>query len=421
MELNPNENKLNDTLNDISKQRINLVASVAVFMWPIWIFFDFLFFPSHAVILSVFRILLSLSCLAIVLLLKRNKMSKEAALSILLIPAYLFVGYLVNIAPEENIFKAFVGGAMIPVASFLILILSRKGVVFYTIIAVLSVFVFQVILQYNSISILIGDGGILYFSLTAFAAATNIIFSKTIKNDLKNKLLIEHSYEQLHLQQIALEDKNRKLESALQEREVLLKEVHHRVKNNLQIVSSLLRLQSKTKEGRVAASVLKESINRITTMSIIHENLYKNNSLDTIDLQTYINNLVLFLKDSLLIGKNIAIHSEIDNIGVGLDKMVPCGLIINELLTNAAKYAFKKGQKGKIAISFSAENNIYVLTVKDNGKGLPNDINPATSNSLGLNLIIGLAAQINGKAEFINNNGLTVNVRFEKLCDDKDA
>jgi len=192
------------------------------------------------------------------------------------------------------------------------------------------------------------------------------------------------------------------LKNSLQEKEVLLKEVHHRVKNNLQVISSILNLQSSYVEDEKTLDILKESQNRIKSMSFIHESLYQTSDLSKINFSEYINSLSRNLVHSYVIYDDL-IELKINSEGIFLnfDLSIPCGLIANELISNALKYAFIDGQKGIINIDlFIKEGNVNLI-IKDNGVGLPSEVDFQNTETLGLQLVISLIEQINGTIELL--------------------
>jgi PAS domain S-box-containing protein len=212
------------------------------------------------------------------------------------------------------------------------------------------------------------------------------------------------------------EDKNASdiIKATLKEKEVLLKEIYHRVKNNLQVVSSLINLQARSVVNDEALGLLKQSADRIKAMALVHERLYQSNDLAKIDFNHYIGNLA----DSLLysfgfpIG-HIKIALDIHDIFLDIDRAIPCGLIVNELISNALKHAFPNGQPGNIDISFTHDNNEYKLVVSDNGVGLPNGMDIKTCLSLGLQLVSGLVVnQLNGKISIDPNNVASFIIHF---------
>ncbi len=210
-----------------------------------------------------------------------------------------------------------------------------------------------------------------------------------------------------------LEQKNLVIEKSLQEKELLLKEIHHRVKNNLQIISSLLNLQGK-QENISAEELLKQSKDRIYAMSVIHEKLYQTQDFHSIDLKDYLENLKeYFIETYGLDSKQIHIDLQSDTIPIDIDKIVPCGLIINEIISNAIKYAFDSLENQKvISIQAHQKENFCILTIGDNGKGLPTDFQPEKKQTLGFRLIHGLVKQIKGNLQIFNQQGKKFNIQF---------
>ena len=204
------------------------------------------------------------------------------------------------------------------------------------------------------------------------------------------------------------------LESSLREKEMLLKEVHHRVKNNLQVISSLLSLQSHNVNNEQAELILRDSQNRIKSMAAIHEKLYQSDNLARIDFADYCSQIVYQLAISFGISsRNVKIESDIRDVVLGVDQAVPCGLILNELVSNAMKYAFSEDEGGIVKIHFRREESGYFLTVSDNGVGLPEDIDIFDTPTLGFQLVSTLVDQLDGKMELFRENGTRFEIRFE--------
>ena len=194
------------------------------------------------------------------------------------------------------------------------------------------------------------------------------------------------------------------IKASLEEKEVLLKEIHHRVKNNLQIISSLLDLQSNNLD-EVARGIFEDSQNRINSMALIHEELYNSTDLARVDFETYASNLT-----ETLIGTygaaSVGLEIEVDALPLTLDKAIPMGLIINELVSNSLKYAFPEGGAGRIRISLKAtDEESFALVVGDDGIGLPEDVQPQNPSTLGLRLVYTLAQQLRGKVELSREDG----------------
>jgi PAS domain S-box-containing protein len=207
---------------------------------------------------------------------------------------------------------------------------------------------------------------------------------------------------------------DRKIRDALKEKEVLLQEVHHRVKNNLQVISSILNLQSGYVKDPKTLDILKESQDRIKSMSYIHETLYQTADFSSIEFPDYINTLSRSLIHSYITDKPVRLETEFDEVYLGIDQAIPCGLIVNELVSNALKYAFKGIKDPVLRITIKEKNGIITLRVKDNGVGLPADFKYQESDSLGIQLVYTLTDQIDGTIEMNNDSGADIIVTFEK-------
>lgn len=205
------------------------------------------------------------------------------------------------------------------------------------------------------------------------------------------------------------------IRSSLHEKEVLLREVHHRVKNNMQIISSLLRLQSDFSKDKNIIEMFNESRNRIISMSLVHEKLYRSKDFTKIDLKGYIIDLVNGLFQSYGINMSkIALNANVEDIPLGIDSAIPCGLIINELVTNSLKHAFPGDRKGEIKVILHLTlDNMIELVVSDNGIGIPENLDIKNVKSLGLHLVTMLAEdQLNGSMDINRNIGTEFTIKF---------
>lgn len=216
--------------------------------------------------------------------------------------------------------------------------------------------------------------------------------------------------EELENSTVTLKEK----EQLLREKEQLLKEVHHRVKNNLQIISSLLNLQNEQTRDPGFTSLIRESQNRIYTMALVHEMLYASSGdLSHINAREYICNLSNSLRETFpLQPENIHFAFEMDEgINLELDVLIPLGLILNEIITNSIKYAFPDG-KGEISIRFKREEGHYHLHIADNGQGFKPGFDMEKSESLGMQLIFMLAEQLQGTVEMEQTTGIGYKLLF---------
>lgn len=209
------------------------------------------------------------------------------------------------------------------------------------------------------------------------------------------------------------------LEQSLHEKEILLKEIHHRVKNNLQIISSMLALQvSQTKEPYIA-NTLMDSQNRVQSMALIHDKLYQSEDLAKVDFAQYLQSLLAYLSRSFQSRqKDISVNIEAVPITLEITQAVPCALIVNELITNAYKHAYPDNTAGQITVQVcSPQEGIMQLIVSDGGVGMPANFNIAESTSLGLQMVNALVDQVDGKLEYENHNGsrFTITLPTEPL------
>lgn len=204
------------------------------------------------------------------------------------------------------------------------------------------------------------------------------------------------------------------LEDSLREKEVLLQEVHHRVKNNLQIISSILNLQSSYINDKKILNILKESQNRIKSMSYIHENLYQTNDFSRVNFGEYIKNLSSnLLLTYLQPGKKVNLKIDVEDVFFNLDLAIPCGLIINELLTNALKYAFPENSSGDIEIKMKKSGQDILLSIEDDGVGMDKKIDIEKTETLGLQLVSSLANQIDATIQLELERGTRFIIEFK--------
>jgi two-component sensor histidine kinase len=210
-------------------------------------------------------------------------------------------------------------------------------------------------------------------------------------------------------------DRSNEIEESLKEKEVMLKEIHHRVKNNLQIISSILNLQSSFVTDENTLEILQESRNRIRSMAIIHENLYRTEDFSSINFADYLVNLVTNLIASYRIHEIIHLDSDVDEIDLVLDQAIPCGLLVNELITNSLKYAWNEKQEGVIKLKLKQSGSRVTLIIADNGAGLPNNFEDMSSDTLGLQLVVTLVEQLDGELTVNVNNGTEYLINFDNI------
>jgi two-component sensor histidine kinase len=209
----------------------------------------------------------------------------------------------------------------------------------------------------------------------------------------------------------------RQIEESLREKEVLLREVHHRVKNNLNVIHSLLSLQSDYAADEFHRQMFEETQARVRSMAEAHERLYRSESLATLDIDDYVGSLVDHLVgESPATGGRIHLNREIVDVSFGLDTAIPLGMIVNELVSNCLKHAFPDERNGEIGISIRRmDEDEFELKVRDDGAGISKEINLDAPDSLGLDLVDAFVKMLHGRIEISANGGTTVLIRFKEL------
>jgi two-component sensor histidine kinase len=244
-------------------------------------------------------------------------------------------------------------------------------------------------------------GGIILLSL-----ALLFLYSVLINNRKKSKVIDQKNLKLNHL----LEEKD----GLLDEKEWLIKEIHHRVKNNLQIVIGLLQRQSSYVDNDIALKAIQNSENRMHAIALIHQKLYQVDTLDQINTQEYINDLILHLQENADTDGNIVFVKNIEFILLDVAQAVPLGLILNEAITNAIKYAYPDGQNGKIYVEFKLlPEGFNLLTVRDEGVGFGRNFDMKTIKTMGINLMRGLSKQLGGAFNVNFDNGVVIEIKFK--------
>jgi two-component sensor histidine kinase len=236
------------------------------------------------------------------------------------------------------------------------------------------------------------------------------VFANQVATALKNAQL----YAQAQTEIAERTQAEAQIRAALTEKEVLLKEVHHRVKNNLQIISSLLNLQMASLTDPAMVETLKESQNRVRSMALIHEKLYQSEDLASIDFSGYLRSLVYSLAQSYRVRSDqVSLRVQVDAIHLDLDTAIPCGLIVNELVSNSIKYAFPGDRQGQIEVACRQRPGPrYILSVSDDGVGLSPGFDSAKTGSLGMKLVTSLVTQIGGELKVVSSPGAKFEIEF---------
>ena len=203
----------------------------------------------------------------------------------------------------------------------------------------------------------------------------------------------------------------------VQKNEILLKEIHHRVKNNLQVISSLINLEKRNLDDELLEAVLTRSQTRIRSMSIAHEKLYEADDYANINIPDYVKQISEYLIQLYKQDGKIMVHIDVENVNLGIDTATPVGLLLNEMITNSLKHAFPSQKSGNIYIGFRSADDLYSFTVSDDGIGLPENIDPERSNSLGLKLISMLTEQLHGNLHINRTSGTKFTISFKKIIE----
>tara|TARA_R110002051_G_scaffold177087_1_gene247044 strand:- start:1571 stop:2773 length:1203 start_codon:yes stop_codon:yes gene_type:complete len=238
----------------------------------------------------------------------------------------------------------------------------------------------------------------------------SILFSVYLLGGVFGKILVKTHY---HLYRSKME-----FEQKVKEKETLLKEVHHRVKNNLQTVSSLLSLQSRNMKDPEMKSLIKSSQNRVNSMAMVHEMLYMREDLSKIEYKSYVEELSEYLVKSIKGTDNrIKVAIDIIDINLGIDTAIPLGLLINEAITNSLKYGIRDNGEGEISITLKRETeDDYILNIGDNGEGYSENITPQSTKSLGLKLIYNLTRQLKGSIlKDVSKKGTNYIIKFKEI------
>jgi two-component sensor histidine kinase len=236
--------------------------------------------------------------------------------------------------------------------------------------------------------------------------------------DLNIALLRDHSHQPVHFVTLVQDiterrEADQQLHDSLKEKSVLLKEIHHRVKNNMQVICSLLNLQAEQVSDPATHDLLKESQLRVRSMALVHEKLYQSENLAHVNFCSYANELMVLLGRSFR-NPHVVLDVETDDINVGVGEAIPCGLILNELVSNGLKHAFPAGRSGVISVGLHRKGDRrLVLSVRDDGIGFPDTIDFRETETLGLSLVVTLTRQLSGTIELVKRNGTAFLIEFD--------
>jgi two-component sensor histidine kinase len=252
--------------------------------------------------------------------------------------------------------------------------------------------------------------GAILRNISLAAAGLSLMIIGLLYNRFRLK---KRTNKELEIKQAEIGQQNVTLRRVVDEKEWLLKEIHHRVKNNLQIVMSLLNSQSAYIDNGPALTAIHDSQHRVHAMSLIHQKLYNTENLSSIDMSLYIRELASYLAESFNTDQRIRFEIVIKPLEMDVSQAVPLGLILNEAITNSIKYAFPNDRVGVIRISLSnTSGNQYLLEISDNGTGIPSQLKNKKAGSLGMSLMAGLSEDLDGSFSIENNNGTVIKILF---------
>lgn len=389
--------ELNRRLEHKAKEIHQLVYLIAIPFWLVWIAFDYVFAQELFNFFVIIRFLGSFSNCILYLFIKKNWFPFKIIVKMNLALYFVTLTLMLSYVSMEALVPYFYGYTMIIIFFYVLFVDRIETIYLYTISFSIS-FILITFLHESSALQVLKTGG--FIVLTIFITMT---FAGVVIFNSKKKEI---------LSQLKFEQKNIELQNQIEEKEALLTEVHHRVKNNLQIITSLVNLEKEKTDISSAKEVLMKTQERIKSIALIHEKLYISESFSSISLQDYVIQLLTDFNQVYDFEiRNISIEINIKNINLTLEKAAPCGILINELITNCIKYAFdEKG--GTISVEGTCKDSVCQLTIKDNGKGFPKNIDEIMNKSIGLRLSKGLAKQLGGSLSLKSENGAQYLIKF---------
>ena len=396
---------MNQIIRKKASEHLFYVCLIAAPLWLAWISFDYIF--AHDLFYNFLPIRIGGSLLSLVLLLfiKKEWLPLWLLQSLMFLYYNVVVGYMLIFVNEEVLDIYFQGYVMIMIIMFFILILNYFELIIFSSIATLTIIAVLIFNPADSVFIF-GHGGFVFITILIIMIVIGFLRYKGTMRDASLTARINEAQE--------IEKLNVSLEVSLKEKETLLKEIHHRVNNNLQIISSILSLQNTYVSDQGTKDILKESINRIKSMSVIHETLYKSKNFASLNFSDYILGLTEDIIRTYKSDSNLELNivADLSDLKLDIRQAIPCGLIVNEIITNAVKYAFKGVTKGEIYLKIKKEEGNVFFEIGDNGCGLPPDLNLKETNSLGLQLVQTLVEQLDGTLDIDNENGALSKIVF---------
>ncbi len=377
-----------------------------------WLSIVFLLWISRLLFAGNYTILMLVSSIPLSVLMRIEYLSLYGLfVSTLLYFSYVYQAYLIprTITGVKTVGAVFILTVMIPDS----IIVSTIGGIFLILIPLLAIFPFIALIRAARDGNTEARTTMLVAILLFLGVLNDILYTLDI---IHSQFVVPYAFLAFIIGQafiIARSHTNAYSESIRQsrEKEVLLNEVHHRVRNNLNVVVSLLRLEArKERDPENAIDALHESVRRIQAMTLVHDRLYNSGNFASIELKPYIQTLITEISRTLSI-THINFSLNVEQLNLDLNRAIPCGLILNELLTNTVKYAYSSGESGEVNIALSADEKTINLIVSDNGPGIPEAIQ-SDKRSLGLHIVSMLTEQLDGQLKIENRNGAHVTVSF---------
>jgi two-component sensor histidine kinase len=396
-------------MNEIIAQRaakhfyyLNIAAA---FIWPTWIIFDYIFAPEHLLPFLFTRILGSLISIALIAN-HHKKWIPVFAAQIIMFGVYNAILAFYLIVINQNALSPYFNGyMMVMIVMYLILVIRYFDILFFSLIA-LSAFVTILLFSAHEGTVILGQGGFSFLTVTMLLIVFATLRYRGILRDVSLVAEIDKARE--------TEELNKTLQIANKEKETLLQEIHHRVKNNLQLVSSILNLQKSFFDDERIKSIIQDSQQRVASMSRIHQTLYRSKNFSSINMSDYLKDLsheiIELYNDTLT--PSIHLKFDTETVYFTIQEAIPVGLLANEIITNAVKHAFPNNSKGTISIFLKKIDDTVFLQISDDGIGLSQKSKAAESTSLGKELIQALSEQIEATIETSSVTGLSYVIRI---------
>ncbi|RFC55370.1 sensor histidine kinase [Brumimicrobium aurantiacum] len=395
---------MNQVIDKKARTHLLYLCTIAAPLWLAIIPFDYYYRNDHFFDFLIFRIIGTVLSLIMIYLLKKGYSVMK--LQLIFFAYYVFTKtYMLMYIDPDAVSVYFQGYTMTLMFIFFILVLRPIEMFLNVLIGISSIIFFIVYSDFET-SFIFANGGYVFLTVMLSMLAIGILRFKGV---LRDAILVEKIKEAEVVEKL-----NTSLAASLKEKETLLQEIHHRVKNNMQIISSILRLQNNYVEDQETKVILSESINRIRSMSGIHERLYKFKNFESINFSDYLleltNEVIYTYKQDTKL--NIEIEDDLADIRFNIKQAIPCGLFVNEIISNAVKYAFKGREKGNLFLSLKHIDGNIELAIGDDGVGFPKDFSIEDSETLGIQLIDSLVDQLDGSLEIKNENGVKFKIVF---------